>query len=1807
MIRIADASTPAPAVDELTGRAIGDFIIREKLGVGGFGAVYRAWQPLLGRDAVVKVLNPQNRNNSRFVQRFLREAQLASKLDHPYAAHVYAFGVETDGLMWIAMELVRGAPLDNLIALRGPLTVKQWVPLLEKICEVTHTAHEQGIIHRDIKPANLMVLSRAGRLLPKLLDFGIAKMLDAQAQVDVNQRKSDAEQFFARVVEGPAEEGMSSDDPTLSRGGVIVGSPPYMAPEQWIDPAAADARTDIYALAILTYFALTGRRPFNGETSLAIAKQHARLPFPPLGEGFRPDLDAILRVAAAKKPHERFGTALELAGGFRTAAHLLDEPARLPQLDDVTMEALLTEAPQPIAEAAASYESATTPGQGIDFATQILRATIRYLAVLSLSSRARLGRGAETDSSEMVEALQKLRKSGLSDHDWLTLGIETCRPFCDKQLALPIPELVPAFFGDASQISTSVTILRALIGRVEEEPAKLDPEAQIHWLGTFLPELSRALSSISLLFEYPLVVAKEGRFESWVGVRRPRRIHLSVARGNEPEGEPLLLNREKEPVLALEPLAQVIEPTPGATPELFFVDSPGRNGVKLISFPHGFERHDSTFWNWYREHLLDCSEMLGLGSEERAPYLGLAAFSMNDSANFFGRENETEAFVNRLKIQSLLAVVGPSGAGKSSFVQAGVIPNLPPKWQSVTVRPGPTPLATLSARLHQEGIDLLPTLELDPAALGKALKAHATQSGIIFNLVIDQFEELLTLCLKAEERELYAQAIVEAARGTDNPVRVVITLRDDFLIRVQQLKAMKDQIAQGLQLLSTPAPEDLERILAEPARRAGYTFDDPQLVSQMVRAVADQPGALALLSFTASKIWELRDRRFHFLTRSAHDAVGGVGGALAHHAEAVLNAMEPPERALVRDVFRALVTADGTRAVVTRRELVQILRHDVHAESVIEKLVHARLIVAAEAQAGEDQLEIIHEALLQSWPRLVRWQREDAESSRMRDQLRAAARQWVEKGMPKGVLWRGEALTEYKLWKSRYPGGLTADEQGFASACLDDERRSTTVKRFALVGAFAILCIGLVVLFQANRRIRRSDDESHRKLALLHAEQGRNLFLGKNPMQAVVYLAKALEEGLETTTVRYLLARSFDRIARAQKAVYQPHHAPIYGFAVSADESLLATAGFDPVSKVINLNTGAVVTELVGHKGEIRQVRLSPDATRAVTGSADKTAKLWSIPDGRLIATMPHTGLVDYVQFSSDGRLLLTVGYDKMVSLWAAEDGKPVRSIKSNEAIGLARFSPDGTKIITCGGNAAIAGSAPPSIWDAQSGERLYTLAQNTPTVRNALFTPSGSRIVTVSADDVIRTWSVENGKELSELAGHYGAVRPIVFTKDESTLISSGEDKTVRIWDLTTRQQRLLVSGHNGAIRDLSLSVDDRLIATASEDGTIQILERATGKRLSTLFGHVDQASRVHFSNDGKRLVSTGADGTVRVWDAQAKDHRDLVSESNVYSLSSVRSTNSLIIPHETKVDTYDALSGRKTGSVQIDPFNNAIASEDGRIVIALSFNNMSQLRVYELASGKKLSTLETTAAMTRWALNDRADIFVGHENGTITQWKFPGFSATNIVAQQESVTALAISRDSKLLAIGSPNGHLNVFNLETNTITCGLAAHHGVITAARFSDADGVLASGGRDAKVYLWDPRTCRVLSTFEGQGSIVKALAFSPNGSLLVSTGQDGTSRVWDVASQTLLDILPASEPTFSVTFTPDGKWVATVGTSGKVKLWNVGIETRSHEVINKMVQCVSPFRLISEHVSLDVSHDIHSCNIIGENLVINVVQ
>src|SRR4051812_17465644 len=361
-----DRPVPRPGTDSdtvLRGRHLGDFVLRECIGEGAFAAVYRCEQPLLGREAVVKVLHQRLRNSEIVFQRFMREARLASRLDHPYAAHVYAFGVEPDdGLAWIAMELVHGTSLARWLSERGTMPLDMLVAFFEQVAEIVQNAHDHGIVHRDLKPSNVMIIEYAGKIFPKLLDFGIAKLVDDAANAGLSTSEFSPPTHPGSAIPGGLVTGefddtlspmaMGSGDIQLTQANATLGSPPYMSPEQWCDPMSVGPRSDLYALAVMAYEALTGRQPFTGPTIAAIGEQHCNAEIPPVGEPFPSALDGVFRRALAKNPEDRPASALDFARELRVGAFVA--PASDPGLPTVAMPPIARRRMRAIAVGAAA-------------------------------------------------------------------------------------------------------------------------------------------------------------------------------------------------------------------------------------------------------------------------------------------------------------------------------------------------------------------------------------------------------------------------------------------------------------------------------------------------------------------------------------------------------------------------------------------------------------------------------------------------------------------------------------------------------------------------------------------------------------------------------------------------------------------------------------------------------------------------------------------------------------------------------------------------------------------------------------------------------------------------------------------------------------------------------------------------------------------------------------------------------------------------------------------------------------------------------------------------------------------------------------------------------------------------------------------------------------------------------------------------------------------------------------------------------------------------------------------------------------
>ncbi|MEO8704935.1 MAG: protein kinase, partial [Kofleriaceae bacterium] len=1059
----------------LIDRSLGKFTILERLGRGGSGEVFRAEQVQLGRSAVIKVLRRDVVNAPNRVDRFLREAKLASRLDHPYAAHIYAFGAEPDGLLWIAMEHVRGSTLDALVARRGPMPPALFGPLFARLCEVVHTAHELGIVHRDIKGSNVMVIERAGQLLPKLLDFGIAKGLDG--------------------LESPAAPGNSHE---LTGQGSTLGSPHYMAPEQWRSAADVDSRADVYALGVLAYFCVSGGLPFRDVERAGLAQAHMETPPPPLRSIPLAIADVITR-ALAKRPDDRWASALSFGDAIRRAVGGI-APEAVPILDPATRDAWFRGGPQPIADAVARLARAATTVEADAALRELVAITCRWLGVLALSQLD--PEGVYPDVRDHARALVGRDDGG----PWIRLA-----RVATNAVAEPLPGLVAALAGSPA--------LELLADRLDDRERTRTAAG----LTIDVSSLADALRPLEALLAYQLVVGRPSGAESWQGVRRRDRERVIVWGEPLPDGEVALLDGTGRKVATLSPLVQIIAPLPASEPELFLLWRTARGQARLVAAPWGFERDDAAAAQRLAILITEDADTLHDHAGDRSPYPGLAAYGLGDADRFVGREREIEALANRLVRSPLLAVLGPSGAGKSSFVHAGVLPRLAEHYEIVTMRPGRHPLHALAA-LPGVGTEAVDTAEIVQRL---RLLGERAPRGLV--VVIDQFEELVTLCTSAGERRRFAAVLAAAADGPSAPVRVVVTLRDDFATVLESEDAIRGRF--DVFVLATPTPEALRRIVIEPARRAAVAVD-ARVVDDMVAEVAGRPASLPLLSFTAAQLWAARDRQARRITHDAYLELGGVAGALSTYADQVYGSLARRDQQIVRDLFSRLVASDGTRIPAPRSELEGMAG----AQAVLAHLVDARLVVVREDE-GVDIIEVVHECLAERWPRLARWRNEDAADRVLLGDVGAAARRWHDANRRADLLWRGEALAELRKLAAR-SNALTELERAFTDAAAGAEQRARRVRRILVGGAMAALAAIAIAMAYLGIAATRSRSEAETsaaaardaaKLADDHLTksliaQGRRELNDGRAMAALAYFAEVMRRGGISPSVRFMVS-----------------------------------------------------------------------------------------------------------------------------------------------------------------------------------------------------------------------------------------------------------------------------------------------------------------------------------------------------------------------------------------------------------------------------------------------------------------------------------------------------------------------------------------------------------------------------------------------------------------------------------------------------------------------------------------------------------
>jgi WD40 repeat protein/serine/threonine protein kinase len=1134
-----------------------------------------------------------------------------------------------------------------------------------------------------------------------------------------------------------------------------------------------------------------------------------------------------------------------------------------------------------------------------------------------------------------------------------------------------------------------------------------------------------------------------------------------------------------------------------------------------------------------------------------SPYRGLLPFSERHAGLFFGREAEVAAFLELMREQAVMPVVGPSGAGKTSFVQAGVLPRLRERasWLALQLRPGSRPFANLASRLlrgetltrsassgvaglsgelptperSEQDIDALARELADsPLRLNLALRQLADSHRSRVLLFVDGLEELCTMVADASERAAFMEAICNAGDEAGDPVRVIFTLRDDFLGRLPLTSRVRELLGQ-LTLIHAPEPEDLQQTLVGPLSAVGFRFDDEELPQRMVRAVCGEPAALALLQFTAQSLWDRRDRERRLLLASAYEAIGGVAGALARHADRVLEGLPDPEVSLARRLLLRLVTPDGTRRTMGRSALLADLPRE--AEEVLERLIQGRLLSVRKGLAGEPlapeepQLELAHESLIASWARLSRWIDEGREELAFLAEVEQAAGIWDRRGRPEEEVWRGRALQEALLRAERSPE-LPERAAAFLEAAKQKEERQHRRRRRQLVAAGVALAIVAVVSVVVAMTLARKSREAAAQRDLARARQAaaqREGVLGALAQGDLLQAWSKLRSSLETEDSP--LARAlWTRLARRQDLWSHQLGGNVYAAAFSPDGRQVAAACQDKSIYIFDART-ARYRVLRGHDDQVFAAAFSPDGTRLASGAWDGEVRLWELRTGAVKLLPGHKAAVWRVTFSSDGRRLASASWDRTARLWDLAGARSVRVLRGHE-------------------------------------DRVYGVA----------FSPDGETLATAGADRKLLLWSTSSGKLLRTLLGHEKRVYEVSWSPDGDTLASAGLDRTIRLWDPRSGKPRRTIRGPSSGVYGLAFSPDGEALASSGWTGHgVALVPLSARGRPARLGAHDERVYSVAFSPDGKALASGGSDKTLRLWRVGATPpDRELPPHHGVTWGVAFSPDGQTIASGglDRTVRLWDVRRGavRRILRAHDDLVTGITFSPDGKTLATASADR--SVILWDVALGEpRVRLANHKAAVYGVAVSpDGSTVATGGSDRTLRLWSTATGGARQALEGHGGVIwSVAYSPDGAFLATASADRTVRVWRTQPEVRQHQvLEGPGGTVYGVAFAPSGDRLAAGGADGVIHVWpfDRRgagQARKLRTAPGRPYY---LGFDPSGQRLAVPLSSGQVRVFDLKHGSHRDLSGHGGEVNTARFSPDGAQLATTGDDGTVRLWDI---------------------------------------------------
>jgi WD40 repeat protein len=1156
------------------------------------------------------------------------------------------------------------------------------------------------------------------------------------------------------------------------------------------------------------------------------------------------------------------------------------------------------------------------------------------------------------------------------------------------------------------------------------------------------------------------------------------------------------------------------------------------------------------------------------------PYRGLASFQVEDAGWFFGREALTAELAQRLDDLDqagggIQLVVGPSGAGKSSLLRAGLIPALGPDRlpeavprRSALLTPGPCPAQALAEALSQLRASNLGECD------GEGNSAPGDARPVI---VVDQFEEAFAPYVGQVDRQMFVEALADAAYGPSGAL-VVLGLRADCYADVLSFPHLTAAVP-GQLVVGPMSEAELREAIAAPARKARIDIEDG-LVELLLREVAPrstgrraahEAGVLPLLSHALYATWEQGEYRR--MTVAGYRAVGGIEGAVAASADAAFQELTSAHRELARRMFLRLVCVAADMADTRRQATIAGLRaacgeaQEGELESVLDRFVAARLVTV-----DTDTVEISHEALLTAWPQLSEWLDTDRAGLVIGRQLHDAADSWQREDRDPAALYRGTRLAAASEWAARQPDGLPPQAAEFlaaSSALRDGEHRRARrrVRRRYQVGA--VLAVLVVAAASAGIYARQEqitgDRDRAQALSRLVADEASRLQAHDLPLSEQLALAAyrifptpEARSSLLSATALPSAARVFTSSGSAQFA------------SISGDGRLLAAGSSNgrvqlwTISADGRLRTAGSLLAASGQS--IVSVAFSPRQPVLVGGSKDGTIYRWDLARPAqpvaLSTLADPAGDISTMAISEEGKTLAVGGANGKVYLW--DISNPAHA--SAEAVLTGPAGPIRSVAFAPVGHLLAAGSEDHTVrlWSTADPARpvaLSTLRTRRSQVFSVAISPDGRHLAAgTGAEHDIYRWDITSpARPVSDglpLTGPGSWVNSVSFSPDGATLAAGSSDNQAWLFNTRTRQVTAQLP-HPAPVQEVAYH--GRSLVTVTDGGDVQVW----GLPGPLISGPLDSVFTVSWDAAGRKLgIAPGAgDNTLSVWNLT--DPRQPVPQGPplVNTAQAAFSGSGTLTP-----DGRTFAGGSLDGTIQLwdisdqatparigIPFPAAseliegiAISGDGRALAASADDGAVHL--IDITSLRNPSRLATLPGQKPGYIIYQASFSPdGHllaaasEDGNVYLWdiadlKHPKRLAT-LNGFADSALSVAFSRDGHTLAAGSTGGTIQLWDVTDpgRPVRLGapLTGPVGYINSVSFNPASDVLAAGSGDDTVWLWDlarPRQPAYLATLTGAPQAIFSVAFSPNGQTLAAGSQDRTVRLWDTSPQSAAELV-----------------------------------------------------------------------------------